>query len=130
MVIVDTSIWVQFFRMPGSAEHEELNWLLEERQAALVGPVLAEVLQGARSTQEIEELQSFLFQLPYLEDGYEAWLRVGTISHQLRQRGQPVGIVDLLIAALALEHSCTVYTRDEHFQRIPGLELYEAGKIN
>ena len=130
MVIVDTSIWVQYLRVPGSVEHEELDRLLDERQAALVGPVIAEVLQGARSAQEFQELHALLFHLPYVEDAYEAWLLVGTLSHQLRQRGQPVGIVDLLIGALALEYGCAIYTLDEHFQRIPGLVLHEAEKIN
>jgi predicted nucleic acid-binding protein len=35
---------------------------------------------------------------------------------------------DILIAALALEHACQVYTLDPHFAQIPGLPLYRPMK--
>lgn len=35
-------------------------------------------------------------------------------------------LVDLLVATLVLEDGHEVCTPDEHFQRVPGLRLYEA----
>ena len=93
----------------------------------MVGVVLAEILQGARSPQEFDDLHGRLSVLPYVEATQETWARVGALSFQLRQRGQMVALVDLLIAALALEHGHQVYTLDEHFQRVPELRLHEAG---
>ncbi|MBI4201219.1 MAG: PIN domain-containing protein [Chloroflexi bacterium] len=127
MVIVDTSVWVQFLRVKGSVEHLELDRLLAEGDAVMVGGVLAEILQGARSQQEFDGLNERLSALPYLEATQETWVRVGALSYQLRQRGVMVALGDLLIAALALEHDHQVYTLDEHFQRVPGLRLYEVG---
>ncbi len=92
----------------------------------MAGPVLAEVLQGARSQQEYEQLYLRLTSLPYLDDTAETWARAGALSYELRLRGLAVNLVDLLIAALAMDHGHQVYTLDEHFRRIPGVELYSA----
>ncbi|MBI4216080.1 MAG: PIN domain-containing protein [Chloroflexi bacterium] len=127
MVLIDTSVWIQAFRYDDSAERREVDSLLARREAVLAGAVLAEVLQGARNQQEFQRLRDRLTALPYLEETQETWVRAGRLSYQLRGRGVTVGLVDLLIAALAAEHGCAVYTRDEHLPSIPGLALHAAG---
>lgn len=127
MVIIDASVWVQAFRVSSSTERQEVDRLLARGEAVMVGPVLGEVLQGARSQQEFDGLRERLSALPYEEATQETWGRVGALSYQLRQQGLMVALVDLLIAALALEHDHQVYTLDEHFQRVPELRLYEGG---
>lgn len=127
MVIADTSVWVQFLRARGSAEHLELDRLLARGEVLMVGAVLAEVLQGARSQPEFESLRERLAALPYVEATQGIWASVGALSYQLRQQGVMVALVDLLIASLAMEHGHQVYTLDDHFQRIPGLRLHQAG---
>ncbi len=93
----------------------------------MVGVVLAELLQGARSREEFEELLATLGALPYVAEGPRTWMNVGDLSYGLRRRGLTVGIVDALIATLAIEHGHQVYTLDEHFQRIPGVKLHVPG---
>ena len=125
-VIADTSVWIQFLRVGGPREHRELDRLLAQGDVVMVGVVMAELLQGARNPQEYEELGVRLAGLPYVSETKNTWVQVGTLSYRLRQEGLAVGAMDLLIAALALEHGHEVYTLDEHFQRIPGLRLHEA----
>lgn len=127
MVIVDTSVWILALKPGVSPERQALDRLLRQREVAMVGPVLAELLQGTRSPHELQELLVRLAALPYLAETQETWARVGSLSYELRQRGAPLALVDLLIASLALEHDCEVYTLDEHFQRVPGLILHQAG---
>ena len=128
MLIVDSSVWIQAFRVDASFEGREVDRLLARGEVGMVGVVLAEVLQGSRSAQEFESLRIRFMAIPYPEETQETWVRVGNLSYQLRQCGQAMGIVGLLIVALALEYGCAVYTLDEHFQRIPGLELHQAGQ--
>jgi predicted nucleic acid-binding protein len=50
--------------------------------------------------------------------------RFARLRGQLRRGGQPIGDMDLLIAATALQHNLTLVTRNEqHFRRVPGLQL-------
>ena len=127
MVIADTSIWIQFLRMRGSPEHQEIDRLLEQGRVAMVGPVLGELLQGARTSDEFERLRARLIALSFILETEETWLRLGELSFQLRQRGTPLPVVDVLIAALAIENDCAVYPLDQHFQRIPSVALHQAG---
>jgi len=54
--------------------------------------------------------------------GWHEAVRAGDILGALEQRGEPIGIEDVLIAATALEHGLTVVTRNlKHFSRIEGL---------
>jgi predicted nucleic acid-binding protein len=48
------------------------------------------------------------------------------IRGRLRQQGTPIGELDILVAATALQHGLTIVTRNRrHFDRIPGLDFYE-----
>lgn len=58
--------------------------------------------------------------LPLDESVYEAF---GAYSASLVQKGTPTGDFDELIAVLALCHDGVLITRDQHFSRIPGLEI-------
>lgn len=45
----------------------------------------------------------------------------GSILHALRSAGTPVPTNDIWIAAVAFQHGLRLYTRDRHFQAIPGI---------
>ena len=40
----------------------------------------------------------------------------------LRKRGTPIPTNDIWIAALAMQHQLTLYTRDRHFDHLPQLK--------
>jgi predicted nucleic acid-binding protein len=124
VVIVDTSAWIPFFNRPESAEKQAIDALIDADRAAMVGVVLAELLQGCRTSKES---MAFLFEvtgLRFLEAGFDTWRRTGELSASLRSAGITLPLPDILIATLALEHGCQVYTLDPHFAQVPGLSLY------
>ena len=126
MIVADTSVWIPFLKDPESAEKRAIDALIDQRRIALVGVVLAELLQGCRSPKEADALLSNLAGLRFLADSFTTWKRAGELAASLRRKGTTLPLSDLVIAALALEHGCHVYTLDPHFQRIPGLSPYRA----
>ena len=50
--------------------------------------------------------------------------RFRTLKDQLAKAGTPIPDNDLWIAAVGLEHGLPVATRDQHFARVPGLEVF------
>lgn len=54
MVLVDTCLWVPYFNRPQSSERQIIDALLDEDRVSLIGPVLAEVLQGFRRQAEAD----------------------------------------------------------------------------
>jgi len=102
--------------------------LIDAEEVALVGAVLAELLQGCRSRKEREEVEEGLLALPYLEMTRETWIMAGEIASPLLRKGVTLPMSDLVVAAIALEHRCRVYSLDAHFEKIPGLPRYTPGK--
>jgi tRNA(fMet)-specific endonuclease VapC len=49
--------------------------------------------------------------------------RYATIRAELELRGKPLGALDLLIAAHAVEHDAVLVTNDRAFGAVPGLRL-------
>lgn len=125
MIIADTNIWIDYLNRPHSPPGGVLAGLLQRQAVCLVGPVLAELLQGARNEAEQARLERLLDAVPYVETDRRSWLRAGALSSQLRAQGQVIPLTDLVIAAVALEQGHQVYSLDDHFQRVPGLKLYE-----
>lgn len=124
MVIVDTSVWISFFNQPQSLEKREIDALIDADRLALVGVVLAELIQGCRTPREADTIVSMLSGLCLLETTFSSWRRAGELSYSLRRKGITLPLTDLIIGALAIEHDCRVYARDPHFERIPGLTLH------
>ncbi|MFZ5863554.1 MAG: type II toxin-antitoxin system VapC family toxin [Nitrospirota bacterium] len=126
MVIADTSVWIEFFNRPQSVEKRTLDLLIDGDEAVLIGVVLAELLQGCRTPKDRHEVTEAMLALPYIELTQTTWIRTGDLSSDLLRRGLTVPIPDLMIAAVALEHDCRVYSRDRHFQHIPRLSFYSS----
>ncbi len=124
-VIIDTSVWAQYFRIPASPEGAEVRRLLESEEAVMVGIVYAELLRGARDERQFGTLEEELDAVPFVDTARGTWNLTGRILADLRRQGAVIPLADASIAAVALENSLSVFTRDEHFQRIPGLSLYE-----
>lgn len=124
MVIADTSVWIPFFNRPDSPQKATLDLLIDADEVVLVGVVLAELLQGCRTSSERETLSEALLALPYHEVTQFIWSQTGDLSAQLLRRGVTLPLSDLIIAALAIEHHCPVYSLDTHFKKIPGVRLY------
>jgi len=124
VVIVDTSVWIEYFKGGHEPVRAALRDLIRTEQTALVGIVLAELLQGCRTPKEADTILSKLTGLRFLETSFSSWTRAGELSFSLRRKGVTLPLSDLIIAALALEHRCQVYTLDPHFEQIPGLTLH------
>ena len=128
MVIADSSIWIDFQRDPGSETGRELDRLLDADEVVMVGPVLTEVLQGARSEGELEFFSSHLTALLFLETSQETWVRAGELNYQLRQSGNMLSVGDLVISTLGLQHDMAVYSLNGDFDRVAGLRRHAPGE--
>jgi len=122
-VIVDTSVWISFFRgadnLPG-----QFRELLQSQQLVTCGIVIAELLAGVRNAHERESIETGMAGLDYLEMNQSTWTLVGTTLAALRRAGKTLTISDVILAALAVENDCSVLTFDRHFRTIPNVRLH------
>lgn len=129
MVIVDTSVWIEYFNRLKSPEKYAVDALIDTDTAVLVGIVLSELIQGCRTSKEAESILWHLGALRFLEMNFASWRRTGELSFALRRRGLTLPLSDLIVAALALEHGCSVFTLDPHFRQILGVKLHQLPKV-
>ncbi len=128
MVLVDTSIWVDYFHHPVSSQADRLESLIREHNRAVVcGIILQEVLQGIRENKSHTATKERLTKLPYLDMSKEIHLAATSLYRSLRAKGITVPSADTSIAALAIFNNIPLYTMDGHFNSIANhtrLELY------
>ena len=118
MILVDSSVWIDFFSSsPGRAGGELRRMIEESEPFALTGVVVAEVLQGL--TRGASRIEQFLAQWDLLEPGgFATYRTAAAIYRAARAKGMSLTTIDILIAAIALEHRATVFTLDQDFSRI------------
>jgi len=126
VILADTSVWIEFLRRPDSPDGRALRGILLEDQVVMTGIVLAEILQGTRSREDLERLSDLLGALRFLDADRNTWEAAGRRSHELRRQGLPTPLSDLLIAEIALSNDSLVFSNDSHFERVPGLRRYMA----
>lgn len=90
-------------------------------------PVVAELrfgfLNGSRSRDNLRVLDAFLDDpaVEVLSCDEETALRYAELRLQLKRQGTPIPMNDIWIAALALQHGATLFTRDADFDHLPQL---------
>ncbi|HAK59748.1 MAG TPA: PIN domain nuclease [Nitrospiraceae bacterium] len=128
MVLVDTSIWIDFLQHPASQHADRLEDLIREHNRATVcGIILQEVLQGIRDRRSYTAAKERLTNLPYLDMNMQVYLEAASLYRSLRAQGITVPSADTSIAALAILNRIPLYTRDRHFgviAELGGLVLY------
>jgi tRNA(fMet)-specific endonuclease VapC len=81
----------------------------------------AEAKRSQKIRRAISAFMKDVAVLPFDEASAE---RFGTIAATLAARGEPIGVVDTLVAAQALSLGVTVVTNNlRHFSRVPGLAV-------
>ena len=126
MIAVDTSVWVDAFRgVKGISA--ALESLLDAREVALPAPVRVELLGGA-SRADLPRLRRTFSALPILYPTQDTWTRVDGFVDRAVASSQRFGFADLLIAALAAEQQCSVWSLDKDFARLHRLRLVHLWK--
>lgn len=117
-VLVDTSVWVSYFRGGSPVIFEKVDRLLAGAEVCVPKIVLAELIQGAKSEREISTIEDFFDAFTILDQGQGTWLKAGKLPRQLKNRGKTIHLLDCYIAVIAQENACAILTLDEHFKEI------------
>lgn len=123
-ILVDTSVWIDFFNGISSDPRVRLRELLEaEEEVCISNYILAETLQGFKHNGEFETARSHLLNLPILELATpELYISAAQLYRTCRKRGITIRkTVDCLIAQTAIEHGVPLLHNDKDFNQIASL---------
>lgn len=115
-VVVDTSVWVEFFAGRAS---ERLEEALRLGSVTVPPVVVAELLSGVRRADRLAILD-LLADLELSATPFSHWIAVGDLRATLARRGLAVSTPDAHVAQCALDQDALLLTRDAIFTRIAG----------
>lgn len=111
MIILDTSIWIEFLKQ-NSDYFEKIKNLLENQKVLAVECIFAELLQGARDESERIIIESYWDNLP--KSVHEnIWIQAGKYSSEYKFVSKGVGIIDTVILLSARLSRAKIYTLDK-----------------
>lgn len=131
MLVVDSSVWIDFFSGHDSAARDTLRRLLYDAELRIVVPdlVFYEVLRGFRSEREFRQARDLLQALG-VEPVTTPELALDAAQHfrTLRAAGVTVrSSIDVLIAAFCIDRGYSLLHRDrdfDHFEQLRGLRAW------
>ena len=117
MVIVDTTVWVDYVQGVENPETDWLNTELDRQRLGLTDIILCEVLQGVRDDVVAKQVERRLLNLEVFDTGGVAVAREAARNYRaLRSRGHTVRTtIDCLIATFCLRGQHSLLHRDRDF---------------
>ncbi|QBQ55952.1 PIN domain nuclease [Nitrosococcus wardiae] len=129
MILVDTSVWIDFLRDRDTPGTRALNGILDrDYPFGITGIIYQEILQGADSPESLHVLIDYFATQRFYHplDNVDTYRRAAEIYGRRRRNGVTIrSAVDCLIAQIAVEHNLFLLHSDRDFQLmkdcIPGL---------
>lgn len=119
MIVVDTTVWADWFNGMTRPEVDRLDHALGRQDAGLVPVILTEVLQGFRSDRGFERARRLLVQLPVLTLDTEGHVAAARLFRRLRSKGITVpGTMDCVIAQTCIAAGVELLSTDQDFAAI------------
>lgn len=124
-LVLDSSVVIATLRrVPGIEEkldQAERLWL----PLIALGELELGVELASNSRLQRDALDAFLSAVGLLSLTAQTARHYARLRGALKRAGTPIPENDLWIAALALEHDWPLATRDDHFNRVPGLSVQD-----
>jgi predicted nucleic acid-binding protein len=131
LILVDSSVWVDFFNGKSTAQTLKLQSLMGGEPLLVGDLILCEVLQGARSDSEARALENDLRKfdvVPILDE--DLAVLAATHCRKLKAKGVTVRkTIDLLIGTFCIARGCALLHADRDFDPMRehlGLQVVEA----
>jgi predicted nucleic acid-binding protein len=125
MILVDSSVWIDFFNGARTVEADRLAELLADAAAPIGLPDLAlfEVLRGFSHERDYQAARRALASLPIVDIGGESQAqRAAALYRSLRARGTTIASpIDVLLAAYCIEHDHALLHRERDFDVLESL---------
>jgi len=117
MILVDTSVWIDYFNGQKTWQTDLLENLLSDVPIIMGDLILTEILQGFRSDNDYKTAKSFLSDLPFHRmGGYQVAVQSAQNYRTLRKEGVTVRkTIDVIIGTYCILEDLTLLHDDRDF---------------
>lgn len=118
MILVDSSVWIDFFLGRDTPQVEILDRNLGVRAVGVGDLILTEVLQGFRDDKDYRIARSIMDELTVFEMlGKDLAIKSAENFRKLRKKGITIRkTADVIIATYCIEHGLPLLFSDKDFQ--------------
>lgn len=121
MILVDTSVWIDFLRGRDTMHRRMLHDLIEtDEDLCITGIILTEILQGIKDDKTSDEIKEYLLEFPlYDPTGIDTYIDAANLYRKCAKKGKAVRkTIDCIIAAIAIENDLIVFHNDADYGHI------------
>ena len=120
MVLVDSSVFINFFNSSKTKEAQQLSQLiLEGEELAIIGIIYQEVLQGIKDDKHFKNIKLILDDFSYISTPETIFLQSANLFRQLKKNGVTIKkSVDVIIAQTCINHKIPLLQADKDFANI------------
>jgi predicted nucleic acid-binding protein len=134
MILVDTTVWIDFFTNNPSIHVDILEHSLKNSQnISICGVILTEILQGIHDHKQYEKTKAYLKNLIFLPMNYSTYIKSADIYRFLRKEGITIRKpIDCMIAAVSMENNIPLLHNDRDFDYIEeylNLKIVKENKV-
>ena len=119
-ILIDTCIWSVALRRqksPVSPVVNELQHLIQEFRAQMIGVIRQEILSGIRFEAQFTKLKEHLRSFPDIPLITEDYEKAAEFFNLCRSKGIQGSNTDFLICAVAIRNNFLIYTTDQDFEQ-------------
>ncbi len=118
MILVDSSVWIDFFRGIDTPQGDRLDALLAQERIAVGDLIMVEVLQGFRSEKDFEQARKTLDAFEFIElGGLDVAVQAARNYRKLQSLGYTVRkTIDTIIATKCIQSGYRLLHADRDFE--------------
>lgn len=112
MILVDTTIWVEFFKS-NPVFVDEIESLLENKEVITVEPVFAELLYGSRNENERSIILSYWKVLPKIKFLEGSFIESADFANKRNYHNIGIGLIDSILYKAVIDNKHLIWTLDK-----------------
>jgi predicted nucleic acid-binding protein len=112
MILIDTSVWIEFFKQNPDYVHEVIT-LLESKKVVVIELIYAELLYGAKNQKEKNVLVAYWKTLPKIKLAGDFLIESAEIANAGNYHNLGVGLIDAVIARVTIQNQFKLWTLDK-----------------
>ena len=141
ILLADTNVFIKYWRALAASQKDEAaateletyKRIMIANEVVTCGVVRAELLHGATSEKNYQQMVEALNKVPSKDLTGADWNELGGQLYRYRSNGFTVPFTDAAIASIALKYDLPVWVNDKHFEMmksvIPQLKIYRTEEL-